>query len=108
VRDSVILNDTVIHSGAVVDRSIVDKNVVIGAGAHVGDGDDNTPNRAMPEQINTGLSLVGKGSVVPEGYMLGRNVVVHADKSPAAMMWGRRGDRLFFQLKRGGHVTAPF
>jgi glucose-1-phosphate adenylyltransferase len=88
VRDSVILNDTVIHSGAVVDRSIVDKDVVIGAGAHVGDGDDNTPNRAMPEQINTGLSLVGKGSVVPEGYTLGRNVVVHADTGEEA--YGKR------------------
>jgi glucose-1-phosphate adenylyltransferase len=78
VRDSVILNDTMISPGAVVDRSIIDKDVVIGEGARVGDGDDNTPNRAMPEQINTGISLVGKGSVVPEGYILGRNVVVHS------------------------------
>jgi glucose-1-phosphate adenylyltransferase len=78
VRDSIILNNTVINPGAVVDRSIIDKDVIIGAGAHVGDGDDNTPNRAMPDQINTGISLVGKGSVVPEGYTLGRNVVVHS------------------------------
>jgi glucose-1-phosphate adenylyltransferase len=88
VRDSVILNDTIIHAGAVVDRSIIDKNVVIGAGAHVGDGDDNTPNRAMPEQINTGISLVGKGSVVPEGYLLGRNVVIHAHTGEDA--YGKR------------------
>jgi glucose-1-phosphate adenylyltransferase len=72
----------------VVDRSIIDKEVVIGAGAHVGDGDDNTPNRTMPEQINTGISLVGKGSVVPEGYSLGRNVVVHAHTGEEA--YGKR------------------
>lgn len=88
VRDSIILNDTFIAPGAVVDRSIIDKNVVIGANAHVGDGDDNTPNRAMPEQINTGISLVGKGSVVPEGYTLGRNVVVHAHTGEDA--YGKR------------------
>ena len=88
VRDSVILSDAVIGPGAVIDRSIIDKNVVIGAGAHVGDGDDNTPNRAMPEQINTGISLVGKGSVVPEGYTLGRNVVIHAHTSEDA--YGKR------------------
>lgn len=78
VRDSVILNDTIIEAGAVVDRSIVDKDAHICAGARVGDGDDNTPNRTMPEEINTGISLVGKGSVVPEGYTLGRNVIVHS------------------------------
>jgi glucose-1-phosphate adenylyltransferase len=77
VRDSVILYDTVIEAGAVVDRCIVDKNVVISAGAHVGDGDDNTPNVALPEVLNTGLTLIGENSVVPEGIVIGRNVVVH-------------------------------
>jgi glucose-1-phosphate adenylyltransferase len=88
VRDSVILNDTFIGPGAVVERSIIDKNVVVGAGAHVGDGDDNTPNHTMPEQINTGISLVGKGSIVPEGYSLGRNVVIHAHAGEEA--YGKR------------------
>jgi glucose-1-phosphate adenylyltransferase len=77
VRDSVILYDTVIEAGAVVDRCIVDKQVVIGAGAHIGDGDDNTPNIGLPEVLNTGLTLIGENSIVPEGMVLGRNVVVH-------------------------------
>jgi glucose-1-phosphate adenylyltransferase len=77
VRDSVILYDTVIEAGAVVDRCIVDKNVVIGAGALIGDGDDNTPNVGLPEVLNTGLTLIGENSVVPEGVIIGRNVVVH-------------------------------
>jgi glucose-1-phosphate adenylyltransferase len=78
VRDSVILSDTVIGPGAVVDRCIVDKYVQIGAGARVGDGDDNTPNGSMPEQINTGITLIGKRSVVPDSMTVGRNVVIHA------------------------------
>ncbi len=78
VRDSVILNDTIIEAGAVVDRCILDKNVRIGSGAKVGFGDDNTPNIAMPEQINTGLTLIGKRSAVPENMSIGRNVIVHA------------------------------
>ncbi|MCC6167994.1 MAG: glucose-1-phosphate adenylyltransferase [Caldilineaceae bacterium] len=84
VRDSVILSDTVIEAGAVVDRCIVDKFVQIGAGARVGDGDDNTPNIAKPEQINTGITLVGKRSVVPEGITVGRNVVIHAHTGEGA------------------------
>lgn len=78
VRESVILNDTIIEAGAVVDRCIIDKKVVIRQGAKVGDGDDNTPNSSMVDVLNTGLTLVGKNAVVPEGVTLGRNVVVHA------------------------------
>jgi len=83
VRDSVILNDTVIEPGAVVDRCIIDKSARIGAGAQVGSGDDTTPNAAMPEVLNTGLTLVGKAAVVPANAVLGRNVVVHAGATPA-------------------------
>jgi glucose-1-phosphate adenylyltransferase len=77
IRDSVVLYDTVIEAGAVVDRCIVDKGVVIGAGAHVGDGDDNTPNASLPEVLNTGLTVIGEQSMVPEALVIGRNVVIH-------------------------------
>ncbi len=77
VRDSVILYDTVIEAGAVVDRCIIDKNVIIGANARIGEGDGNTPNAQLPEVLNTGLTLIGENCVIPEGMVLGRNVVVH-------------------------------
>ena len=77
VRDSIILNDTVIAAGAVVDRCIVDKDVVIGEGAQVGYGDNNKPNTALPERLNTGITLIGKSSHIPAGVSIGRNVVVH-------------------------------
>ena len=88
VRDSVVLNDTCIEAGAVVDRCIIDKRVRIGTGATVGHGDDNTPNSDMPEQINTGITLIGKGCTIPDGLTLGRNVVVHASNSSDA--FGKR------------------
>ncbi len=81
IRDSVILPDTVIESGALIDRCVVDKRVRIGAGAKVGDGDDNTANKAMPEVLNTGLTMVGEGSTIPEGLTIGRNVVIHPDST---------------------------
>ena len=81
IRDSVILPDTVIESGAVIDRCVVDKRVRVGAGAKVGDGDDNTANKAMPEVLNTGLTMVGEGSIIPEGFTVGRNVVIHPDSN---------------------------
>lgn len=77
VRDSIILNDTTIGPGAVVDRCIVDKQVIIGEGAQVGQGDNNKPNNVLPERLNTGITLVGKGSHLPSGISVGRNVVIH-------------------------------
>ena len=60
-----------IEAGAVVDRCIIDKKVTIGAGAKVGDGDDNQANETLAEELNTGLTLVGKGSVIPAEYDAG-------------------------------------
>jgi len=78
VRDSVIMNDTWIGPGAVVDRCILDKNVVVGGGTMLGWGDDNTPNEAAPQAFNTGITIVGKGAHVPPGQKIGRNVVIGA------------------------------
>ena len=77
VRDSIVMFDTVIRTGAVVDRAILDKEVVVGQGAIVGDGPDfDTPNKQEPGRLNTGITVVGKQSVVPRGTRLGRNVKV--------------------------------
>ena len=76
VRDSIILTDAEIRSGAVVDRAILDKRVVVEEDAVVGFGDDRTPNRNQPARLNTGLTVVGKGALVPRGVKLGRNVLV--------------------------------
>jgi glucose-1-phosphate adenylyltransferase len=76
VRDSILLTDTVVEAGAVVDRCILDKESFVGGGSLVGDGEDNTPNRGAPEQLNTGLTLVGRRACIPAGAKIGRNVVV--------------------------------
>src|SRR6478609_1228013 len=80
VRDSIIMFDTVIRSGAVVDRATLDKEVVVGQTAIVGDGPDfDTPNRQEPGRLNTGITVVGKRAVVPRGVRIGRNVKIAGD-----------------------------
>ncbi|MCJ7710440.1 MAG: sugar phosphate nucleotidyltransferase [Chloroflexi bacterium] len=77
VRDSIVMFDTVIRTGAVVDRAILDKEIVVGQGAIVGDGPDfDTPNKQEPGRLNTGITVVGKQSVVPRGTRLGRYVKI--------------------------------
>jgi glucose-1-phosphate adenylyltransferase len=76
VRDSILMTDTVVEAGTVVDRCLLDKSVVVGKGARVGDGEDNTPNQAAPENLNSGLTVVGKEARIPAGAVVGRNVVI--------------------------------
>jgi len=81
VRDSVVMNDTWIGPGAVLDRVIIDKQVVIGASARVGMGDDLTvPNARQPDKLNTGISVIGKSAHIQPGISVGRNVVINADR----------------------------
>src|SRR3954463_8212874 len=80
VRDSIVMFDTVIRSGAGVDPSIPDKEVVVGPGAIVGDGPDfDTPNKQEPGRLNTGITVIGKRSIIPRGVRIGRNVKIAGD-----------------------------
>jgi glucose-1-phosphate adenylyltransferase len=77
VRDSIIMFDSVIRAGAVVDRSIIDKEVSVGPNAIVGLGSDyDTANRQEPTRLNTGITVVGKRAVIPAGMRIGRNVKI--------------------------------
>ena len=73
VRDSVIMNDTVIHAGAEVSCCILDKEVEVGANAQLGAGKDDTPNVLEPTKINTGITIVGKRAHIPASAVIGRN-----------------------------------
>ncbi len=74
VRDSIVMFDSVIRSRAVIDRAILDKEVVVGPGAIVGEGPDGPPNKQEPQRLNTGITVVGKQSTIPRGTRVGRNV----------------------------------
>jgi glucose-1-phosphate adenylyltransferase len=78
VRDSILMTDTVVEQGAIVDHCILDKEAVVGAGARMGDGEDNTPNQAAPERLNTGLTVAGRRARIPTGAIIGRNVAIGA------------------------------
>jgi glucose-1-phosphate adenylyltransferase len=79
VRDSVVMNDTWIGPGAMLDKVVVDKQVVVGANVKLGWGDDmDTPNSSQPDKLNSGISVIGKGAHIPPGIHIGRNVLVNA------------------------------
>jgi len=73
VTDSIIFDDTTIGAGAIVDRAIIDKQVWLDPGCCIGCGDDMTPNKEEPNNLNAGITIVGKGARIPGDMRIGRN-----------------------------------
>jgi glucose-1-phosphate adenylyltransferase len=79
VRDSILFTDCIVGPGSVVDRGILDKHVVVGADVRLGQGDDTRPNRTQPRNLQSGITVVGKGARIPTGLRIGRNCLIAAD-----------------------------
>jgi glucose-1-phosphate adenylyltransferase len=79
VKDSILFEDCIIRKGAVVDLAILDKRVQVGENAIVGFGENYTVvNKLKPGHLYTGITLIGKGAVVPAGQKVGRNCVINS------------------------------
>ena len=78
VHDSIVMHDTVVGRGASLEHAIVDKQVNVGEGAKVGWGEERVPNRACPHHLSSGLTLIGKGALLPAGVCIGRNARIGA------------------------------
>jgi glucose-1-phosphate adenylyltransferase len=76
VRDSIIFDNCRIEAGAIVERSIVDKDVLVGKNSYVGYGDDWSPNDERPDIVNCGITIVGKRAKLPPYLRVGRNCVI--------------------------------
>jgi glucose-1-phosphate adenylyltransferase len=79
VTDSIVFADSLIEKTATVDQCILDKKVRIGQGAVIGYGNPTTPNIDFPEVVQSGISVVGKGAVIPGGARIGRNCLIGPD-----------------------------
>ncbi len=54
--------DARIEEGAIIDRGILDKEVVVGRRGQVGWGDDYQPNQREPERLREALKVVAGGN----------------------------------------------
>ena len=74
VKHSVILNDVVIGENCVIEDTIIDKETVIGNNSTIGTGKDMSPNKDNPKILSSGLNVIGKKLILPEGLVVERNV----------------------------------
>lgn len=77
VQDSILFKDVFVDRNARVDLVVSDKNVRIGQDAVIGFGEHHDiANRLYPKHLYTGISLLGQGSDIPPGKRIGRNCIV--------------------------------
>jgi glucose-1-phosphate adenylyltransferase len=76
VRDSILFDDCRVERGAVVERAILDKGVLVAEGCRVGAGEDLVANKARPELLWSGLTVVGKRARLAPGLAIGRNCII--------------------------------
>ena len=88
IRDSIIFDDSHIKAGAIIERSILDKEVTVGKDCYIGYGDDWTVNQERPDIVNGGFTIVGKRAELLPGAKLGRNCVI----GPGVTVAGTNGD----------------
>lgn len=76
IKDSIIMEDCYIGKNAVLDRCIIDQNTHIGANVNIGQG-KNIPNDLKPNIYNTGITVIGHNTIVPNDLTVGKNCVIH-------------------------------
>jgi glucose-1-phosphate adenylyltransferase len=77
IKDSIVMDNTAIGHNSVINRAILDKDINIGADCHIGFGEDYRINRTNPQVLNTGLTIIGKRSSIPQGLKIGRNCIIY-------------------------------
>ncbi len=75
IRDSIIMNNTVIGDNCELYKAIVAENVSIGNGSRFGVLDE-AENETDPHIYNHGLICIGERSVIPEGITVGKNACI--------------------------------
>ena len=82
VRDSILMEGCYIGKGTVIERCIVDVECIIGEEAHLGVG-ENIENVHRPKIYDTGITVVGEFSSIPDKVKVGKNCVVFGKTEPA-------------------------
>ena len=79
VTNSIIFEGTYVSENAHIDYAIIDKYVNIGKFSLIGYGDDYTHNIEKPDLLYTGLSVLGKNTMVGDNVIIGRNIRIYSN-----------------------------
>ncbi len=76
IRDSIVMSDCKIGANSVLERCIIDESVTIGRDVFIGAGESKV-NDLKPGIYDSGITVVGEGSVIPDGVTIGKNCMIY-------------------------------
>ncbi len=80
IIDSVIFHNNIIKRNARLKKVICDKACEIGENVEMGFFGAGVPSREYSELLNTGITIIGKGTKIAQGVKIGANTLIYADK----------------------------
>lgn len=81
-----VVENSILHDGVVVEPNarligvVSDKFARFGQGCSIGEG-ECVPSEELPRSLTCGATVVGFGTHIPAGQVIGKNCIVHADIS---------------------------
>jgi glucose-1-phosphate adenylyltransferase len=83
VKDSIIMENCYIGRNSKLERCIVDAKCTVGEGVVIGYTEDgNIPNALRPKIYNTGITVIGEDTEIPDGMRIGQNCVIYGKTVP--------------------------
>jgi glucose-1-phosphate adenylyltransferase len=81
VRDSILMEGCYVGKNTVIERCIIDIDCTIGDGAQIGIG-ENIANVHRPNIYDTGITVLGEFTSIPDKVLIGKNCVVYGKTTP--------------------------
>lgn len=82
IHDSIIMQGSVIKPGTKIYGSIIAENVVVGENCTIGVG-EYADSKLSQKIYNCDLTVIGEGSVIPDGVTIGKNVAISGKTEPS-------------------------
>nr|WP_302689713.1 glucose-1-phosphate adenylyltransferase [uncultured Eubacterium sp.] len=81
IHDSIIMQGSVIKPGTKIYGSIIAENVEVGENCTIGVG-EYADSKLSKKIYNCDLTVIGEGSVIPDGVTIGKNVAISGKTEP--------------------------
>jgi glucose-1-phosphate adenylyltransferase len=75
IEDSIIMSDTVLGVNSHISQSIIGEGSKVGNNVIMGSG-ETVPNEIKPALYNSGITVIGERTYVPDNCEIGKNVVI--------------------------------